>query len=240
MPDKILLVEDATDIAELLDLHIQDLGYALDHAADGEVGLQMALAGDYRLVILDLMLPKVDGMDVCKGIRAKKESLPILMLTSKSEEFDKVLGLELGADDYVTKPFGIRELMARIKALIRRAQPVEEVDTQEILTWGPLVINLVKRRVERDGERIELTSKEFDLLVLFAKHPGRVYSRDHLLDIVWGYQFEGYNHTVNSHINRLRAKIETDPAHPDLIKTVWGVGYRFAEEEELGNETDSE
>jgi two-component system, OmpR family, alkaline phosphatase synthesis response regulator PhoP len=119
MADKILLVEDDTDIAELLDLHIQDLGYSLDHAADGEVGLEMALGGDYRLVILDLMLPKMDGMDVCKGIRAKKENLPILMLTSKSEEFDKVLGLELGADDYVTKPFGIRELMARIKALIR-------------------------------------------------------------------------------------------------------------------------
>ncbi|MBT5828623.1 MAG: response regulator transcription factor [Candidatus Latescibacteria bacterium] len=240
MTDKILLVEDDTDIAELLDLHIQDLGYDLDHAADGEVGLEMALAGEYRLVILDLMLPKMDGMDVCKGIRAKKENLPILMLTSKSEEFDKVLGLELGADDYVTKPFGIRELMARIKALIRRSQPVEETDTREILTWGPLIIHLGKRRVERDGERIELTSKEFDLLVLFAKHPGRVYSRDHLLDLVWGYQFEGYNHTVNSHINRLRAKIETDPAHPDLIKTVWGVGYRFAEEEELGNDADSE
>jgi two-component system alkaline phosphatase synthesis response regulator PhoP len=238
--DKILLVEDDTDIATLLDLHIQDLGYGMDHAADGEVGLEMALAGEYRLVILDLMLPKMDGMDVCKGIRAKKENLPILMLTSKSEEFDKVLGLELGADDYVTKPFGIRELMARIKALIRRSQPVEETDTREVLTWGPLVTNLAKRRVERGGERIELTSNEFDLLVLFAKHPGRVYSRDHLLDLVWGYQFEGYNHTVNSHINRLRAKIETDPSHPELIKTVWGVGYRFAEEEELDHETDSE
>jgi two-component system alkaline phosphatase synthesis response regulator PhoP len=235
--DKILLVEDDTDIATLLDLHIQDLGYGMDHAADGEVGLEMALAGEYRLVILDLMLPKMDGMDLCKGIRAKKENLPILMLTSKSEEFDKVLGLELGADDYVTKPFGIRELMARIKALIRRSQPVEETDTREVLTW---VINLAKRRVERGGERIELTSNEFDLLVLFAKHPGRVYSRDHLLDLVWGYQFEGYNHTVNSHINRLRAKIETDPSHPELIKTVWGVGYRFAEEEELDHETDSE
>jgi len=239
MPDKILLVEDDTDIAELLDLHIQDLGYDLDHAADGEVGLQMALSGDYRLVILDLMLPKKDGMDVCKGIRAKKENLPILMLTSKSEEFDKVLGLELGADDYVTKPFGIRELMARIKALIRRSHPVEEADLPETLTRGALVINLVKRRVNRGDERIELTSKEFDLLVLFAKHPGRVYSREHLLDLVWGYQFDGYNHTVNSHINRLRAKIEKDPAHPELIKTVWGVGYRFAEEEELDHETDA-
>jgi len=240
MPDKILLVEDDRDIAELLDLHIQDLGYGLDHAADGALGLQMALSGDYRLVILDLMLPKLDGMEVCKRIRAKKESLPILMLTSKSEEFDKVLGLELGADDYVTKPFGIRELMARIKALIRRTEPVAEPEAQSVLNWGPLLIDLDKRRVERGGERIELTSKEFDLLVLFAKHPGRVYSRDHLLDLVWGYQFEGYNHTVNSHINRLRAKIETDPAHPELIKTVWGVGYRFAEEEELGHETDSE
>lgn len=240
MADKILLVEDDTDIATLLDLHIQDLGYGLDHAADGETGLQMALKGDYRLVILDLMLPKLDGLDVCKRIRAQKEGLPILMLTSKSEEFDKVLGLELGADDYVTKPFGIRELMARVKALIRRTKPTEETDDQELLTWGPLVIYLEKRRVERAGERIELTSKEFDLLVLFARHPGRVYSRDHLLDLVWGYQFEGYNHTVNSHINRLRAKIESDPAHPELIKTVWGVGYRFAEEEELGREADSE
>ena len=232
MNERILIVEDDPDIADLLEIHIGDLGYELDREEEGEAGLNRALSGDYRLIILDLMLPGLDGLEVCKRLRMAQVQVPILMLTSRSEEFDKVLGLELGADDYVTKPFGIRELMARIKALIRRAN-VEEVPEVETLVRGPLVIDLEKRRVDLRGARVELTAKEFDLLVLFAQHPGRAYNREQLLDQVWGYQFEGYNHTVNSHINRLRAKIEADPSEPVFIQTVWGVGYRFAEGDEL-------
>lgn len=232
MSEKILIVEDDPDIADLIELHIVDLGYTLDRATDGITGLQKAKTGDYSLIILDLMLPKLGGLDVCKQLRAEKTQTPILMLTSRSEEFDKVLGLELGADDYVTKPFGIRELIARIKALLRRAHLVDEAAQAETLQRGDLAIDLIKRRVVLKDKRIDLTAKEFDLLVLFATHPGRVYSREQLLDQVWGYQFSGYNHTVNSHINRLRAKIEKDPSDPCFIQTVWGVGYRFAEQEE--------
>ncbi|RMH81649.1 MAG: DNA-binding response regulator [Calditrichaeota bacterium] len=238
MEMKVLLVEDDLDIADLIKLHLRDAGYIPDHAADGETGLEKALNNDYALVILDLMLPKMDGLEVCKRIREKKKTLPILMLTSKSEEFDKVLGLELGADDYLTKPFSLRELMARIKAIIRRMDAVkEEVSTGEgekkEYAYGDLVINLEKRKVWVGKKEVELTAKEFDLLALFAAHPGRAYTRQELLDIVWGYQFEGYDHTVNSHINRLRSKIEKDPSQPRYIQTVWGVGYRFVEPEEL-------
>ena len=235
----ILIVEDDPDIADLVEIHLLDLGYELDRAADGKEGLEKALAGDYPLVILDLMLPELDGLEVCKRLRAEKESLPILMLTSKSEEFDKVLGLELGADDYVTKPFSIRELMARIKALLRRANALKADDAPETeqkeLVFEGLRIDPEKRKVSLDGQRLELTSKEFDLLALFASNPGRTYSREQLLNQVWKYQFTGYEHTVNSHINRLRAKIERNPSQPNYIITAWGVGYRFAELEELKN-----
>jgi two-component system, OmpR family, alkaline phosphatase synthesis response regulator PhoP len=236
MDRKVLIIEDDADIADLLELHLKDLDLSLDRADDGEFGLQKALENDYELVILDLMLPKLNGLDVCKGIREKKKSLPILMLTAKSEEFDKVLGLELGADDYLTKPFSIRELIARIKAIIRRVNAVIEdqvsSDIKE-LSFGPLIINMEKRKVLLNGISIELTAKEFDLLALFASNPGKAYTRENLLNIVWGYQFTGYEHTVNSHINRLRAKIENDPANPKFIKTVWGVGYKFAEHEDF-------
>ncbi len=236
MDRKVLIIEDDTDIADLLELHLKDLDLNLDRAEDGEFGLQKALDGDYELVILDLMLPKLNGLDVCKKIREQKKSLPILMLTAKSEEFDKVLGLELGADDYITKPFSIRELIARIKAIIRRVNAVIEdqvsSDVQELI-FGWLNVNMEKRRVLLDGESIELTAKEFDLLALFASNPGKAYTRENLLNIVWGYQFSGYEHTVNSHINRLRSKIEKDPAQPKFIRTVWGVGYKFAEYEDF-------
>ncbi len=233
----VLIVEDDQKIAELVEIHLNDMGYELDHATDGESGLALALQHDYALIILDLMLPKLDGMEVCKQIRAEKKYTPILMLTAKSEELDKVLGLELGADDYLTKPFSIRELIARIKAIFRRV----EVDKQEpefsekvkSFELGDLKINLEKRRVFLEGEPLELTAKEFELLALFAQNPGRTYSRQELLDIVWGYQFIGYEHTVNSHINRLRNKIEEDTSNPTYVQTVWGVGYRFAEPEEL-------
>jgi len=236
MDRKVLIIEDDADIADLLELHLKDLDLNLDRADDGEFGLQKALENDYELVILDLMLPKLNGLDVCKRIREQKKSLPILMLTAKSEEFDKVLGLELGADDYLTKPFSIRELIARIKAIIRRVNAViEEQVSSDVkeLSFGSLIINMEKRKVLLDGKNIELTAKEFDLLALFASNPGKAYTRENLLNIVWGYQFTGYEHTVNSHINRLRAKIESNPADPKFIKTVWGIGYKFAEHEDF-------
>ena len=237
MENKVLIIEDDPDIADLVEIHLKDLGYALDRAMDGEVGLEKALTNSYELIILDLMLPKLDGFEVCKRLREKNKSIPILMLTSRSEELDRVLGLELGADDYLTKPFSIRELMARIKAIFRRVNAVKEEIAAESgiteLTCGELSINLEKRRVVLKDHPVDLTPKEFDLLVLFASNPGRVYNREQLLNQVWGYQFMGYEHTVNSHINRLRAKIEPDPSQPRFITTVWGVGYRFADLEQL-------
>ncbi len=236
MEKKVLIIEDDPDIGDLLELHLKDLDMNLDRAVDGESGLDKALDNEYELVILDLMLPKMNGLDVCKKIREKKKSLPILMLTAKTEEFDKVLGLELGADDYLTKPFSIRELIARIKAIIRRVNAViEDQNVEDVseLQFGELNINLEKRRVLLNGALIELTAKEFDLLALFAANPGKAYTRENLLNQVWGYQFTGYEHTVNSHINRLRAKIEKDPSQPRYIKTVWGVGYKFAEYEDF-------
>jgi len=236
MKKSVLIIEDYPDITDLVEIHLHDLGYELERAEDGQTGLEKALNHTYELVILDLMLPQLDGLEVCRGIREKKKSLPILMLTAKSEEIDKVLGLELGADDYLTKPFSIRELIARIKAILRRVDAVKaEISSQEqpAITLGSLTIHLDKRRVVLNGERVELTAKEFDLLAMFASNPGRVYSRQALLNLVWGYQFEGYDHTVNSHINRLRAKIEADASQPKFIITVWGVGYRFVEPEDL-------
>ena len=239
MSDKehILIVEDDPDIANLVEINIRDLGYELDKASDGKTGLKKALEGDYKLIILDLMLPKLSGTEVCKKIREEDAYTPILMLTAKSEELDKVLGLEMGADDYLTKPFSIRELLARIKANIRRvkvdAERKTKEEVQEPMDFGSLMIDPQKRDIRLNGEKVELTPKEFDLLILFASKPGRTFSREELLKKVWGYQFEGYDHTVNSHINRLRNKIEEDPAEPKFLKTVWGVGYRFVELEEL-------
>ncbi len=237
--NKILIIEDDPHISELLEIHLGDLGYQLKHAADGVAGVEKFEEDEYALVILDLMLPKLDGFEVCKKIRAQNNFTPILMLTSKSEELDKVLGLELGADDYITKPFSIRELMARIKAIFRRMEADKEQATgnakSKELIFGDLKIYLDKRKVLLDKAPIDLTAKEFDLLALFASNPGRAYSRQELLDIVWGYQFDGYEHTVNSHINRLRSKIEQDPANSKYIKTVWGIGYSFVEPEELSS-----
>ena len=232
----ILIVEDDPDLANLLQINLGDLGYETEVAADGQAGVDKALTGEHSMVILDIMLPKLDGFEVCKRIRAQDRSLPILMLTSKSEELDKVLGLELGADDYLTKPFSVRELIARVKAIFRRIEVVQEDSGEKesrVLDYGELVVDLEKRKVILREAALELTTKEFDLLVLFAENPGRAYSRQELLDLVWGYQYGGYSHTVNSHINRLRNKIEVDPASPRYIKTVWGHGYRFAEHDEL-------
>lgn len=235
--EKILIIEDDPDIINLVKIHITDLGFNLEWASDGQTGLEKALTINYKLIILDLMLPQLDGLEVCKRLQTEKKSTPILMLTAKSEEFDKVLGLELGADDYLTKPFSVRELIARIKAILRRLDAKEANsginEETKLLTFGNLHIDLLKRKVTLAGNTIELTAKEFDLLALFAQNPGRTYTRQILLDLVWGYHFDGYDHTVNSHINRLRNKIELDSSNPKFIKTVWGVGYRFTEMEEL-------
>ena len=231
-PLRILIIEDDADIARLLRIHIEDLNYATDIVADGKLGLDRALSGDYSLVILDLMLPGLEGLEVCKQIRTQNAHLPILMLTAKSEEMDKVLGLELGADDYLTKPFSIRELIARMKALLRRSELEKDGESHELpslILFGELEVDTEKRRVSLRGEMIDLTAKEWELLLLFAQNPGRVYTRQELLDLVWGYQYDGYSHTVNSHINRLRAKIETDPERPSYIITKRGLGYRFME-----------
>lgn len=234
--DAILVIEDDADIANLLRIHLSDLGFRVEICRDGKTGLYKALSESYALVILDLMLPEMDGLDVCKRIRAENQYLPILMLTAKAEELDKVLGLELGADDYITKPFSIRELIARVKAIFRRIEIDQEKTLEpEVseLRYAELELDPVKRKVRLRGSVVELTAKEFDLLMLFAQHPGRAYNRQELLDLVWGYQYSGYSHTVNTHINRLRSKIEDDPSDPRFIKTVWGVGYRFIEREEL-------
>ena len=233
---RVLIIEDDVKIADLVEIHLTDHDCSLERAEDGETGLEMALAESYDLIILDIMLPKLDGLEVCKKIRAQENHTPILMLTSKSEELDKVLGLELGADDYLTKPFSIREFIARVKAIFRRTELQSSARSNGAaapIQIGDVRIDFEKRRVTLNGDKVELTAKEFDLLALFAQKPGRAFSRNELLDAVWGYQFAGYEHTVNSHINRLRAKIEKDPANPVYITTVWGVGYRFVEAEDL-------
>jgi DNA-binding response OmpR family regulator len=213
-------------------LHLTDAGYHVEAVHDGRAGLAGATRGGFDLVVLDLMLPGMDGLEICRHLRAAESYVPILMLTSKSSELDRVLGLELGADDYLTKPFSIQELLARVKAILRRMDSLKTgpaAGAGESIRTGDLSIHVEKRAVTVAGLPVDLTAREFELLVFFARHPGRVYSRAQLLDQVWGYGHDGYEHTVNSHINRLRAKIETDPADPRYILTVWGVGYKFAE-----------
>lgn len=227
---KILIIEDDLEIIKLLEIHLTDLIYKTSKATDGAKGLDMALKNDYDLILLDLTLPSMDGVEVCKKLRAKKNT-PVIMLTARTEEIDRVLGLEIGADDYITKPFSIRELLARIKAVMRRTDTKrrDEKDTPSISAEG-LYIDVDKRKVLLNDKKVELSPKEFELLVLMASNPGRNYSRTELLNIIWGYNFDGYEHTVNSHINRLRAKIESDMANPNYILTTWGVGYKFNED----------
>jgi DNA-binding response OmpR family regulator len=229
MGHKILVIEDSADIADLVALHLRDLGCEVKVASDGRSGLQLASGGDYDLVILDLMLPGLDGLEVCRRLRSGPRYTPILMLTAKSSELDRVLGLEIGADDYLTKPFSIRELVARVKAILRLTEKLgkEPAKADANITAGDMAIDVDRRSVTIGGDPVELTAKEFDLLVHFARNPGRVYTRQHLLDLVWGRGHLGYEHTVNSHINRLRGKIESDPAKPRFVLTVWGVGYKF-------------
>ena len=225
----ILVVEDESDIAELIRLHLIDLDFDVTLAGDGHTGLRLATMQTWDLIILDLRLPGLDGLEICRKVRGNSSYVPILMLTSKSSELDRVLGLEMGADDYVTKPFSVMELMARVKAIFRRSDTLRAatVDDSAALNIGNIRIEPSTRTARIDNVVVDLTAKEFDLLLHFASNPGRVYRRAELLDSVWGYGHDGYEHTVNSHINRLRSKIEPDCASPEYIVTVWGVGYKL-------------
>ncbi|MEW8549542.1 MAG: response regulator transcription factor [Candidatus Thiodiazotropha endolucinida] len=236
MRRKVLIVEDEPDIDHLVQRHLNDFGCDADIAGNVAAAMNLFNKGGYHLVVLDLMLPDTDGLTLCRSMRAAGDYVAILMLTAKSTELDRVVGLEMGADDYLTKPFSVPELLARIKALFRRMEALPRGGAtsgkQEIIERGGLSLDVDKRSVKIDGKLVELTAKEFDLLLYFARNPGRVFSRIQLLDKVWGYNHDGYEHTVNSHINRLRSKIETDPAAPRYVLTVWGVGYKFSEEQE--------
>ena len=231
--NKVLVIEDDPEIVDLLEIHLKDLNCDLIKSYSGEEGLAAIKSNPLDLVILDIMLPGIDGMEVCRRIRSEQINVPVLMLTAKSEEIDKVLGLEIGADDYLTKPFSIREFIARVKAIFRRAKMMEEnlkANTGNILEFGDLRIDIEMRKVTVDERKVDLSPKEFELLILLASNAGKSYNRSRLLNLVWGYDFEGYEHTVNSHINRLRAKIEPDMAKQIYILTTWGVGYKFNEE----------
>lgn len=231
---KVLIIEDDQQIVELLEIHLQDMDCQLAKAYDGQKGLDLALAEPYDLIILDLMLPSMDGLEICRRLRGKEVNSPILMLTAKAEEIDKIIGLEMGADDYMTKPFSVRELLARVKAIFRRIDRFSEkkslTSASNRIKAGDLIIDNDKRKVTIQDKRIDLSPKEFELLNLMASQPGKSYSRTQLLNLIWGYEFEGYEHTVNSHINRLRNKIEPDIQNPMYILTTWGIGYRFNED----------
>jgi DNA-binding response OmpR family regulator len=232
MARRILVIEDDADLAHLLDLHLRELCDEVQIAGRGDTGAELAARADFDLIVLDLMLPGLDGLEVCRRLRAVGNFTPILMLTAKSTETDRVVGLEMGADDYLIKPFAIAELVARVRALLRRAGPWQSAG----VATGPsrveangLSLDFIRRAVSVGGNPVALTVREFDLLAHFARHPGHVFTRAQLLDKVWGYNHDGYEHTVNSHINRLRAKIEADPANPSYVLTVWGIGYKFAD-----------
>lgn len=235
----VLVIEDQQEIANLVRLHLQDLPCHVELAFDGHSGLAAAERKPFDLVVLDLMLPGLDGLEVCRALRAGPRYTPIMMVTAKAAEFDRVLGLELGADDYLTKPFSIRELVARVKALFRRVEHLEAPHAPqdgETIAFGNIEVGVARREVRRCGNPVNLTSKEFDLLLHFMRNPGRVYSRLQLLDAVWGYGYDGYEHNVNCHINRLRAKVEKDHARPQVIVTVRGVGYRLGDAPSVAGE----
>ena len=230
----LLVAEDQADIRDLIVLNLRNAGYQVTAVADGLAALASQAEHAFDVLVLDLMMPGLDGLEVCKSLRAKGCSTPILMLTAKSTELDRVLGLELGADDYLTKPFSMAELLARVKALLRRAQLLQVAQTAartqaSALRNGELEIWPTKREVRMRGDLLDFTALEFDLLLHFAQHPGQVFSRGQLLGAVWGYSHDGYEHTVTTHINRLRAKLEQDPLRPRLVLTVRGAGYKMRE-----------
>ncbi|MBR3928982.1 MAG: response regulator transcription factor [Clostridia bacterium] len=230
MARKILIVDDEPLIVKGLKYSLEQDGYETDSAADGEEALAKFFAGRYDLVLLDVMLPKLDGIDVCLRIR-EKSSVPIIMLTAKGEDMDKILGLEYGADDYMTKPFNILEVKARIKTIFRRTTMTQKENTQSVLTVRDMRINLNNRSVNIGSKEINLTAKEFDLLQLFVSNRGKVFSRENLLETIWKYDYLGDLRTVDVHIRRLREKIEKNPAQPEFIFTKWGVGYYFTDKD---------
>ena len=226
---KLLVIEDELDIAQLVAMHLSELPAQVTLAHDGAQGLALAMQQHWHAIVLDLRLPGLGGLDVCRELRARGHRVPILMLTARGSELDRVLGLELGADDYLTTPFSVLELRARVKAWLRRAAaPIVAPPTEPVrIQAGGLAIDRERRRLHLDGIEIALTAREFELLWHFARHPGRVFTRGELLADVWGYGHDGYDHTVNSHINRLRAKLGDEREQARFIHTVWGVGYRF-------------
>ncbi|WP_020177235.1 response regulator transcription factor [Methyloferula stellata] len=231
MTCKVLIIEDQREIADLVKLHLGDIDCDTKFLFDGIVGLVEAEANKYDLIILDLRLPGEGGLDICRRLRSCIDSTPVLTLTSRASELDRILSLEIGADDYLTKPFSVLELRAKVEAIFRHVEAIANagINPNAIIRAGDMVIDTDQRSVTLCGQEINLTPKEFDLLLHLAQNPGRVYTREQLLDFVWGFNYAGYRHTVNSHINRLRSKIETDPANPTYVLTVWGVGYKFSE-----------
>lgn len=226
----ILLVEDDPEITNLLDLHFDSGLYQLTCCSTGKEAIEKTCSEKYDLIIMDITLPDSNGMELCKRLRQQAIKTPIIMLSCHSDEADKILALELGADDYITKPFGVLELMARIKAVLRRSnQNPRKEEEKKVIIYKELIIDSNKIKATINGQRLDLTPKEFDLLLLLARNPEKTFSRHDLLEQIWGYAFEGYEHTITSHINRLRIKIESDLNHPKYILTSWGKGYRFSE-----------
>ncbi len=223
---KILVVDDEKLLVRGIKFNLENEGYQVEAAYDGQEGLELARTGNFDLIILDLMMPKMSGLEVCMHLRETSQ-VPIIMLTARTDDMDKIIGFDYGADDYVTKPFNILELKARIRALLRRAAPKTQAEDGQLLTAGHIAIDCDRRTAYRDGALVELTGREFDVIELLMKNPGRVYSRENLLNLIWGFDYQGDIRTVDVHVHRLRDKLETNPSEPEYIITKWGVGYYF-------------
>jgi two-component system, OmpR family, response regulator len=234
---RVLLVEDDVHLTEILQLHLKVEGYAVEHAADGRLGLALVERGGWDAVVLDLMLPGIDGLEICRRVRDLARYTPVIITSARGSELHRILGLEMGADDYLAKPFSVPELLARLRALLRRTEAIAMGARagRPSLVSGSLALDRLTRQVRLDNQLLDLTPREFELLLHFMQHPGQVFSRLDLLQRVWGSNHDGYEHTVNTHINRLRGKIEADPRNPSRIVTVWGLGYRFAQASGGGN-----
>ena len=223
---KILVVDDEKLLVKGIKFNLENDGYEVAAAYDGEEAVELAKTGDFDLIILDIMMPKLTGLEACMQIR-EFSNVPIIMLTAKGEDMDKLIGFEQGTDDYLTKPFNILELKARIRALLRRSTPAESKEDTTRITCGDITLDTSERNAYKNGKAVELTAREFDLMELLMKNPGHVYSRENLLDIIWGYEYQGEIRTVDAHVRRLREKLERVPAQPEYIMTKWGVGYYF-------------